>query len=85
MNVIILFIIISILLIIDCVLFLYCIKASKDGHGFQCFHCLHNSLVWQCDYDFEDYGYEGDGIVQVLVCSNCGAEVEYKIYFDDNE
>ena len=21
---------------------------------FECFHCLHKSVVWQCDYDFED-------------------------------
>ena len=46
---------------------------------FQCFHCLHQSLIWDNDYSFEDFGYEGDGIVQILHCSNCGAEVEYRI------
>lgn len=46
---------------------------------YQCFHCLKNSLVWDCDYDFEDYGYDKEGIVQVLHCANCGAEVEYRI------
>lgn len=46
---------------------------------FQCFHCLQQSLVWDSDYDFEDFGYEGDGIVQILHCVNCGAEVEYRI------
>ena len=49
---------------------------------FQCFHCLHNSLIWDCDYDFEDFDYEGEGIVQILHCSNCGAEVEYRINFN---
>lgn len=52
---------------------------------FQCFHCLHDTLCWDCDYDFSDYGYEGEGIVQVLHCNNCGAEVEYRIGFGKNE
>ena len=49
---------------------------------FECFHCLTRSVVWQCDYNFEDMGYEGDGIVQILRYSNCGAEIEYRIRFD---
>lgn len=51
---------------------------------FECFHCLHRSVVWQCDYDFEDFGYEGEGIVQILRCTNCGAEIEYRISFDED-
>ena len=46
---------------------------------YQCFHCLENSVVWECDYDFEDFGYEGEGIVQICHCNNCGAEIEYRI------
>lgn len=46
---------------------------------YQCFHCLSNTVCWDCDYNFEDYGYEGEGIVQVLHCANCGAEIEYRI------
>lgn len=63
------------------VLFLYCVMIiSKEVDSmYQCFHCLNNSLIWQSDYSYEDYGYEGDGIVQILICSNCGAEVEYRI------
>lgn len=49
---------------------------------FECFHCLSRSVVWQCDYSFEDFGYEGDGIVQILHCTNCGAEIEYRIPFE---
>lgn len=52
---------------------------------FECFHCLHRSLVWMSDFDFSDYGYEGEGIVQNLTCSNCGAEVEYRIPLGDPE
>jgi hypothetical protein len=46
---------------------------------YQCFHCLSNSLCWDSDFDFEDFGYEGEGIVHILHCANCGAEVEYRI------
>lgn len=46
---------------------------------FECFHCLHRSVVWSADYDYEDLGYEGEGIVQMLYCTNCGAEIEYRV------
>ena len=57
------------------------ILKNKRRHGgtYECFHCLHDSVVWQCDYDYEDYGYMGEGIVQILHCSNCGADIEYDI------
>ena len=34
-------------------------------------------LIWGCDYDAEDLGYEGEGIVATLHCSSCGADVSY--------
>jgi hypothetical protein len=34
-------------------------------------------LIWGCDYDPEDFGYEGDGIVATLHCSSCNASVTY--------
>lgn len=46
---------------------------------YQCFHCLNNSLVWQSDYSFEDFGYDGEGIVHILICSKCNSEVEYRV------
>lgn len=45
----------------------------------ECFHCGHKAVIWDCDYDFSDFGYEGEGLVQVCHCSNCGAEIEYRI------
>lgn len=42
-------------------------------------------MIWQCDYSFEDFGYEGEGIVQILECSNCGAEIEYRISLNEEE
>lgn len=46
---------------------------------YKCFHCGCETVVWQSDFDFEDYGYEGEGIVHVCHCSNCGADIEYRI------
>ena len=47
--------------------------------SFECFHCLSRSVIWQSDFTFEDYGYEGEGIVQNLICMDCGAEIEYRV------
>ena len=56
------------------------VKKEDRGCGmFECFHCLCRSVVWMSDFDFEDYGYDGEGIVQNLVCQNCGAEIEYRV------
>lgn len=40
-----------------------------------CWFCG-NELIWGADFDTEDYGYDGDGVVASLSCSNCGAMVE---------
>lgn len=53
--------------------------------GYQCFHCCTNSVVWDSDFDFEDFGYEGEGIVHLCHCANCGAEIEYRIPIGDLE
>ena len=52
---------------------------------YECFHCLSKSVIWDCDYTFEDFGYEGDGLVQICHCVNCGAEIEYRIPLSENE
>lgn len=46
---------------------------------YECFHCGMKSVVWDCDYDFTDFGYEGEGIVHICHCENCGADIEYRI------
>lgn len=46
---------------------------------YQCFHCLQNAVSWDCDYDFKDYGLDGEGIVQCCHCNNCGADIVYYI------
>ena len=33
-------------------------------------------LVWQNDFDFEDCGIEGEGIVTIYTCPACEAQIE---------
>ena len=42
----------------------------------KCWHC-NTELIWGGDHTFEDYGYDGDGIVTNLSCPNddCKTEV----------
>lgn len=42
---------------------------------YQCFHCLQDKVVWDADFDYEDFGLEGEGVVHVCHCTNCGAEI----------
>lgn len=59
-------------------------KPKKFGSGgYQCFHCLENTVCWESDFDYEDWGLEGEGIVHVCHCSNCGAEINYYIPLGD--
>ena len=73
----------------ECVLYKIekiCEEAVKPRGTYQCFHCLaRNSVVWNSDYDFEDFGIAGDGIVHCCTCSNCGAEIQYYIPINDEE
>ena len=50
---------------------------------YECFHCCTKSVIWQADFDFSDYGMEGEGIVHICRCMNCGADIEYFIRLDD--
>ena len=46
---------------------------------FECFHCGKRAVLWSSDFSFDEMGYEGEGIVHVCHCTNCGAEIEYKV------
>ena len=50
-----------------------------------CFHCMQPTVCWDSDFDYQDYCFEGEGIVHVCHCSNCGAEILYMIRTDDPE
>ncbi len=52
---------------------------------YQCFNCGHNTVGWDNDFSYEDYGLEGEGIVHVLHCSNCGAYIEYFIDIKEDD
>ena len=52
---------------------------------YECFHCGHRAVIWDSDFDFEDFGYEGEGIVHVCHRTHCGAEIEYRISLSDEE
>ena len=49
----------------------------------KCFHCLQDGVIWDCDYMFDEVGYEGEGFVHRLHCTKCGAEIEYMIRTDE--
>lgn len=52
---------------------------------YECFHCGEKAVIWDNDFSYEDYGLEGEGIVQDLHCENCGARIQYFIDCGDNE
>ena len=40
---------------------------------------------YDSDFDFSDYGYDGEGVIHVCHCVNCGADIEYRIRTDNQE
>ena len=54
---------------------------------YECFHCGERAVIWDADFSFEDDGLEGEGIIHVCHCTNCGAEIEYyiRIFPDEND
>lgn len=52
---------------------------------YECFHCGKNTVIWDSDFDFEDMGYEGQGIIHICHCTNCGAYIEYKVCIPDED
>lgn len=52
---------------------------------FECFHCGERSVVWDNDFSFEDFCLEGEGIVHVCHCGNCGANITYEVPISDDD
>lgn len=52
---------------------------------YECFHCGKKTVFWSGDFSFEDLGYDGEGIVHMCKCQNCGAEIEYRIPIKEEE
>lgn len=61
------------------------IGLGKEISMYECFHCLQRAVIWDSDFDFSDMGYEGSGVVHICHCTNCGAEIEYKVGGDEPE
>ena len=55
-------------------------QSDPDTRLVPCWLCG-GQLIWQSDYNPEDMGYDPDtlGIVAILMCSDCGAMVEYTL------
>jgi len=48
----------------------------------KCFKCNSN-VIWQSDFDAEDYGIEEEGIVSTYTCSECESFYEVYTIFKD--
>lgn len=49
-----------------------------------CWFCG-NEMIWGCDFSYEDFCMDGDGIVATLSCSHCNATAEFYQPFDEDE
>ena len=54
-------------------------ETRQQGGLFECFHCGARAVGWEADFEYDDMGYEGEGLVQFCSCQNCGAQIEYDI------
>ena len=52
---------------------------------YECFHCGARAVIWDADFDFEDYGYEGNGIIHECHCTHCGAQITYMIDIGEDD
>ena len=49
---------------------------------YKCFHCG-GEVYWDSDLDYSDFEVDGDGIVQIYHCCDCGADIYYCIPIED--
>lgn len=52
---------------------------------YECFNCGAIAVYWGGDFTFEEMGYPGEGLVHICYCGNCGAEVEYRISYEEED
>lgn len=51
---------------------------------YKCIDC-NIDMIWQSDFDFEDCGYEGEGIVSFYMCPKCEELFEVLIDFNNDD
>lgn len=61
------------------------LEEAKPTGAYQCFHCGAKAVTWDSDFDFDDMGIEGEGVVNCCHCNNCGAEIEYRVRSDEGK
>ena len=44
----------------------------------KCYNC-NSEMIWGNDFDFDDFGYEGEGIVSCFTCPTCDTYAEFVI------
>ena len=55
---------------------------NKNG---TCFHCGSDSLIWLGDHEFGECGLDGEGVVHMIMCQECGADIEYYVEGGEKE
>ena len=50
----------------------------------KCFCCGYE-VIWDNDFNYDDLGYNGNGIVRLYHCPNCGSDIEYRIPLNEEE
>ena len=45
-----------------------------------CYNCG-TEMILESDFDFEDFNYEGEGVISCFSCSKCGTYAEFTIPF----
>ena len=60
-------------------------ELRQQGGLYERFHCGARAVGWESDFDYEDMGYEGRGLVQFCSCQNCGAQIEYDIPTEEEQ
>lgn len=52
--------------------------------GCKCWYCG-GEIIWQSDFNYDEVYDEGEGTVTYLVCSNCGADIEYSLRYEEGK
>ena len=60
-------------------------KVGTTANSCSTMHKITSKPIELSDFSFEDYGEEGEGIIHECMCTNCGAQITYRIPIDDIE